>query len=157
MVLQTKLSKETTAPHLDLGGGLWEPAPDIAYWRVAWFGSWVRHRPQKGLLMPMFLMHDKERSNMVDDLEGAELPSLDHSIEEAIASLRSIATDCLTAGRPFTLESIVIIDVGGTTQVNVTVAEALGPVLSFSDLISNRLCQMNWFGLPDVQAVSAPL
>jgi hypothetical protein len=48
----------------------------------------------------MFLMHIIEPSNMVDDLEGAELQSLHHAIEEAIASLRSIAADCLTAGRP---------------------------------------------------------
>jgi hypothetical protein len=80
--------------------------------------------------VPVFRFHIREQNELVSDLEGDELPSLEKAVEEAIAGLRSLAADCLVAGREFTLKSIVISDEEGTVLKEVTAAEALAPLIS---------------------------
>ncbi|MFN7023419.1 MAG: DUF6894 family protein [Pseudorhizobium sp.] len=75
-------------------------------------------------------MHIRDQNELVADLEGVELSNLDDAIEEAVAGLRSIAAECLTASRRFTLKSIVISDDGDTVMAEVTTADALAPILA---------------------------
>lgn len=80
--------------------------------------------------MPMFRLHIRDQNELVPDLEGVELPNLDEAIAEAVAGLRSIAAECLTATRRFTLKSIVISDHEDTIVAEVTAADALAPLLT---------------------------
>ncbi|MFN7090293.1 MAG: DUF6894 family protein [Allorhizobium sp.] len=97
---------------------------------VAMLAGWLARALKNEVPYATFRLHIKDQNELVPDLEGVELPNLDEAIEEAVAGLRSIAAECLTASRRFTLKSIVISDDEDTVLAEVTTVDALAPLLA---------------------------
>ncbi|KEQ07421.1 DUF6894 family protein [Pseudorhizobium pelagicum] len=75
--------------------------------------------------MPRYFFHHVWKAGQVRDLEGSELPDLEHARTEAIMDARSLMSDAIRQGRDISSRSIQISDEGGTVLLTVPFADAV--------------------------------
>jgi hypothetical protein len=63
--------------------------------------------------MERFYFYIKENGRLVPDDEGLELVNRDAALEEATQAARDLLAECIRAGRPSDVESILVVDESG--------------------------------------------
>ena len=75
--------------------------------------------------MPRYFFHHVTRAGLVRDLEGTDLPDLEHARSEAILDARSLLAGAIREGRDISSRSIQISDEQGNVLLTVPFAEAV--------------------------------
>ncbi|MBU1314788.1 MAG: hypothetical protein KJ947_17950 [Alphaproteobacteria bacterium] len=75
--------------------------------------------------MPKYFFHHVTKAGQVRDLEGSELPDLDHARTEAVLDARSLMSDAIRQGRDISSRSIQISDEQGTVLLTVLFADTV--------------------------------
>lgn len=75
--------------------------------------------------MPLFFFHVYADGNLVEDLEGSELPDLAAAHSEAHASARDLLSELIKAERVLDGQSIEIADVTGRIVASVPLRSAV--------------------------------
>lgn len=79
--------------------------------------------------MPRYYFQIVERNGVLDDLDGAEVGSLEDARKEAQRAIREIAAEHLKIERKLELTSIEICDEAGNSVASVTYDEAMDDIL----------------------------
>lgn len=79
--------------------------------------------------MPRYYFQLVERNGVLDDLDGAEVASLEDARKEAQRAIREIAAEHLKIERKLELTSIEICDEAGNSVASVTYDEAMDDIL----------------------------
>ena len=74
--------------------------------------------------MPRFYFHQRQRSGMVPDPEGSDLPDLEAAVLEAIASARELMSEAILEGWDISARSFEVVDDTGSTVLVVSFREA---------------------------------
>jgi hypothetical protein len=80
--------------------------------------------------MQRYFFHLKHLGELVPDLEGVELESLEAARDEAADSIRGMASEALLMGTDFTLQSIRICNEEGDVLAEVFSQDLLSKVFS---------------------------
>jgi hypothetical protein len=73
--------------------------------------------------MPRFFMHVREADELIEDLDGSDLPDLEAARSEATAAAREIAAEHLKAGKALGVRRIEIRDDAGRMLATVPFPE----------------------------------
>ena len=79
--------------------------------------------------MPRYYFQIGERNGVLDDLDGAEVASLEDARKEAQRAIREIAAEHLKIERKLELTSIEICDEAGHSVASITYDEAMDDIL----------------------------
>jgi hypothetical protein len=79
--------------------------------------------------MPRFFFHSRTDTALVEDLEGADFPTLEAARAEAIADLRQLAADALRHNLPVGSRHVDIYDAAGLLLTTVSARDAIRPLL----------------------------
>jgi hypothetical protein len=66
--------------------------------------------------MPRYFFHQVTQAELIHDLEGTELPDLEHARREAIRDARHLMAEAIRAGQDISSRSIQVCDEAGTTS-----------------------------------------
>lgn len=75
--------------------------------------------------MPRYFFHHVRRAGQVRDLEGSDLPDLEHARSEAFLDARSLMSEALQHGRDISSRSIQISDEQGNVLLTVPFADTV--------------------------------
>jgi hypothetical protein len=75
--------------------------------------------------MPRYFFHQVTKAGLVRDVEGTDLPDLEHARTEAIMDARSLMSDAIREGRDISSRSIQITDEQGSVLLTVPFAGTL--------------------------------
>lgn len=75
--------------------------------------------------MPRYFFHHVTKAGLVRDLEGTDLPDLEHARIEATLDARSLMSDAIRQGRDISSRSIQISDERGTALLTVPFADTV--------------------------------
>ncbi|MFN7024423.1 MAG: DUF6894 family protein [Pseudorhizobium sp.] len=69
--------------------------------------------------MPRYFFHQVTKAGLVSDLEGTDLPDLEHARCEALLDARSLMSHAILQGRDISSRTIQIRDEGGNLLLTV--------------------------------------
>jgi hypothetical protein len=77
--------------------------------------------------MARFYLHIQDGADLIEDEEGAELPSADHAREVAVQSAREICSEAIKTGEELKADGLIIIiaDEHGKQLASVPIIEVL--------------------------------
>src|SRR4051794_14949803 len=78
-------------------------------------------------VMPLFFFHLREGAELVEDLEGHELPDFDTARSEAISSAREIVAERILTGKAIDEDEIQLCDESGVVLERVPFVSVLKP------------------------------
>lgn len=77
--------------------------------------------------MPRYFFHQVTQAELIYDLEGTELPDLEHARREAIRDARHLMAEAIRAGQDISSRSIQVCDEGGSILMTLPFSEAVTP------------------------------
>ncbi|MFN7103243.1 MAG: DUF6894 family protein [Pseudorhizobium sp.] len=83
--------------------------------------------------MPLFYLHVRTASGLIQNREGSELPDLDAAKVVARQGIRDIVAEHIAAGEPLDLQGIEVCDDAGRDIATVTVADAISQTIKIPE------------------------
>jgi len=77
--------------------------------------------------MPRYFFHQVTRAGTVHDLEGTDLPDLEHARLDAVRDARHLMSDSIRCGRDISSRLIQICDEAGKVQLILRFLDAVTP------------------------------